>query len=241
MKQLTNEKSTRMSVIEDARGNLQTETSKSQERCTEYIKDLYNYHISTISDILTTLEGGRPSSMQGVEPEISESENEETGRNLKNGKSVGVDNMPPELIKNGGKITIDVFFFCFICNLVWNYRTISLIGHPSKVLLRVIDNRIKHKAERILYEKQDGFRNGRNTVEKTGNVRIPGEKYWFYPLELHRNFIDFKKAFSRVFISAVWLVMIKIIEALYSSSSDGALEWFQATVDARQGCILSTV
>lgn len=55
-----------------------------------------------------------PSSMQGVEPEISESEIEETGRNLKNGKSVGVDNMPPELIKNGGEITIDVVVFFYL-------------------------------------------------------------------------------------------------------------------------------
>ena len=35
-----------------------------------------------------------------------------------------------------------------------NYRTISLICHPSKIMLRVILNRLKAKAEELLAEEQ---------------------------------------------------------------------------------------
>ena len=48
------------------------------------------------------------------------------------------------------------------CN---NYRTLSLINHPSKVLLKIILNRLKPKAEEIIAEEQAGFIKGRSTVE----------------------------------------------------------------------------
>ena len=39
-----------------------------------------------------------------------------------------------------------------------NYRTISLIRHSSKMILRDILNRLKAKAEELLTETQAGFR-----------------------------------------------------------------------------------
>ena len=38
-----------------------------------------------------------------------------------------------------------------------NYRTISLISHPIKIMLRLILTRLKAKAEQLLAEKQIGF------------------------------------------------------------------------------------
>ena len=49
------------------------------------------------------------------------------------------------------------------CN---NYRTISLISHPSKVMLRIILNRLRPQAEKIIAEEQAGFRTGRSTTEQ---------------------------------------------------------------------------
>ena len=116
---------------------------------------------------------------------------------LKKGKSAGVDNIPVKLVQAGGETMIDVL--TEICNRIWrtgewptpwtqsliitlpkkgnlqlcqNYRTISLISHSSKVMLKVILNRLKPQAEEIIVEEQAGFRAGRSTTEQIFNLRI---------------------------------------------------------------------
>ena len=51
-------------------------------------------------------------------------------------------------------------------------RTISLISYPSKVMLTVLLNRIKWKAEGILAEEQAGFQQKRSTEEQIFNIRL---------------------------------------------------------------------
>ena len=58
-----------------------------------------------------------------------------------------------------------------------NYRTISLISHPNKVMLKIILNRLKPQAEKIIAEEQARFRAGRSTTEQIFNLRILCEKY----------------------------------------------------------------
>ena len=65
-----------------------------------------------------------------------------------------------------------------LCN---NYRTLSLISDPSKVLLRVLLNRLKHQAKEIIAEEQAGFMKGRSTVKlechsRRGNLKFFGIK-----------------------------------------------------------------
>ena len=52
------------------------------------------------------------------------------------------------------------------------YCTISLISHPSKVMLRILLNRLKPQAEEIIKEEQVAFRAGRSTTEQIFNLRI---------------------------------------------------------------------
>ena len=78
-----------------------------------------------------------------------------------------------------------------------NYRTISLISHPSKVMLKVMLNRLKPRAE-IIAEEQAGIRAGRSTAEQIFNLRILCEKYLQHQQDPYHVFIDFKKAFDRV-------------------------------------------
>ena len=56
------------------------------------------------------------------------------------------------------------------------YRTISLISHPSKVMLKIISRGLKPQAEKIIAEEQAGFRAGRSTTEQIFNLRILCEK-----------------------------------------------------------------
>ena len=137
-----------------------------------------------------------------------------------------------------------------------NYRTISLISHTSKIMLRVILNRLKKEAEEHLAEEQAGFRAGRSTVEQIFNCRIMMEKHLQHQKDLFHNFIDFKKAFDRVWHEGLWHVLrgfgieeglIQVIQALYNTASSAVLlnsdigDYFKTTVGVRQGCLLSPI
>ena len=139
-------------------------------------------------------------------------------------KSAGVDNIPAELVQAGGEDVITTL--TTICNKIWqteewptpwiqslvitlpkkgnlqqcqNYRTTSLISHSSKVMLKIILNRLTPQAEKIIAEEQAGFRAGSSTTEQIFNLRILCEKYLQHQQDLYHVFIDFKKAFDRVF------------------------------------------
>ena len=86
---------------------------------------------------------------------------------------------------------------------------ISLISHPSKVMLKIILNRLKPQAEKIIAEEQAGFRAGRSTTEQIFNLHILCEKYLQHQQDLYHVFRDFKKAFDRVWHAALWATMKK--------------------------------
>ena len=137
---------------------------------------------------------------------------------LKMGKSAGMDNIPAEWVQAWGEAMIDIL--TAICNKIWrtgewpttwiqslvitlpkkgnlqlcqNYRTIRLISHPSKVMLKIILNRLQPQVEEIIAEEQAGFRAGRSTTEQIFNLRILCEKYLQHQQNLYHVFIDFKK------------------------------------------------
>ena len=80
---------------------------------------------------------------------------------------------------------------------------INLINHPSKVMLKIILNRLKSQAEKIIAEEQAGFRAGRSTTEQTFNLRVLCEKYLQHQQDVYRVLIDFKKAFDRAWFAAL--------------------------------------
>ena len=135
-----------------------------------------------------------------------------------------------------------------------NYRTISLISHPSKVMLKILLNRLKPQAEEIIAEEQAGFWAGWSTSEQIFKLRILCEKYLQHQQSLYHVFIDFKKALDKVWHAALWATMMKYnigsklvrtIEHLYDNATSPVIfnssieDWFQTTVGVRQGCLLS--
>ena len=135
-----------------------------------------------------------------------------------------------------------------------NYRTISLINHPSKVMLKILLNRHKPQADEIIAKEQVGFRAGHSTSEHIFNLRILCEKHLQYQQSLYHVFIDFKKAFDKVWHAALWAIMrkynigsklVRTIEHLYDNATSAEIfnssieDWFRTTVGLRQGCLLS--
>ena len=79
-----------------------------------------------------------------------------------------------------------------------NYRTIALISHASKVLLRVIQRRLDVFLIPELPIEQAGFRRGRGTRDHIANLRWMMEKAREHQRDLYMCFIDYKKAFDCV-------------------------------------------
>ena len=52
-----------------------------------------------------------------------------------------------------------------------NYRTIALMSHASKVMLKILQARLQQCMNRVLPDAQAGFRKGRGTRNQTANVR----------------------------------------------------------------------
>ena len=113
-------------------------------------------------------------------------------------------------------------------------------------MLKMILNRLKPQAEKIIAEEQAGFRAGKGTTEQIFNLRILCEKYLQHQQDLYHVFIDFKKAFDRVWHAALWATMkkynisaklIRVIKDLYDKAITAVL--FNSRVGVRQGCLLS--
>ena len=52
-----------------------------------------------------------------------------------------------------------------------NYRTIALISHASKVMLKILQVRLQQYVNRDLPDVQAGFRKGRGTRDQIANIR----------------------------------------------------------------------
>ena len=57
-----------------------------------------------------------------------------------------------------------------------NYRTIALISHASKVMLKVLQSRLQKYMNQELSDVQSGFRKGRGTRDQIVNIRWIMEK-----------------------------------------------------------------
>ena len=57
-----------------------------------------------------------------------------------------------------------------------NYRTIALISHASKVMLKILQARLQQYVNRELPDVQAGFRKGRGTRDQIANIRWIIEK-----------------------------------------------------------------
>ena len=274
VKDLTGSKQGRTTTIQDKKGKRLTEDRDILNRWTEYCSELYSHKAKGDPEVLK-----HPPVTDIDSHLILREELEAAVKSLKPGKSAGVDNIPAELLQAGGETMIDVLLN--ICNKIWqtgewpmpwtqslvitlpkkgnllqcqNYRTISLISHASKVMLKILLNRLTPQAETITAEEQAGFRPGRCTTEQIFSLRILCERYLQHKQDLFHVFVDFKKAFDRVWHAALWSTMklyninanlIKVLESLYNKATSAVYyngsvgEWFRTTVGVRQGCLLS--
>ena len=79
-----------------------------------------------------------------------------------------------------------------------NYCTIALISHASKVMLKILQERLQHYVNHELPDGQAGFRKGRVTRDQKANIHWTMEKAKEFQKNIYFCFIDYAKAFYSV-------------------------------------------
>ena len=79
-----------------------------------------------------------------------------------------------------------------------NYRTIALISHASKVMLKILQARLQQCVNHELPDVQAGFRKGRGTRDQMANIHQITEKAREFQKSIYFRFIDYAKAFDCV-------------------------------------------
>ena len=79
-----------------------------------------------------------------------------------------------------------------------NYRTIALISHVSKVMLKILQASLQQYVNRELPNVQAGFRNGRGTRDQIANIHWIIEKGREFQKNIYFCFIDYAKVFDCV-------------------------------------------
>ena len=77
-----------------------------------------------------------------------------------------------------------------------NYRTIALISHASKVMLKILQARLQQYMNGELPDIQAGFRKGRGTRDQIANIRWIIKKAREFQKNIYFCFIDYAKAFD---------------------------------------------
>jgi len=125
-----------------------------------------------------------------------------------------------------------------------NYRTIAIVYHASKILLRIILERIRVKTKMEIADEQVGFRQVRGTRDQITNLRILMHKAREHQQPLCVCFVDFKKVFDCISHDTLWVTMmdmgyplhlIDLLAKLYKKqlASDATIRPQEKTIDTR--------
>jgi hypothetical protein len=263
-------------AIQDKSGKLLTELKEIMNRWKEYIEQLYNKDGKPTDMHIGSNDFPDEEGPNLLREEILQAINE-----MKSNKTEGVDTIPAEMLKKfGTKATEILIRLCqdIYTTGIWpedflqsvmiplqkkpnatkceDYRTISLISHASKIMVKVLQKRIEAKVEttQFLTDDQFGFRRGRGTRDAIATLRTLAERSLEFGQSVYICFVDYEKAFDRV----DWKKLMSILRKLGVDYRDRRLignlymgQSFKVRIDGedstpgiigrgtRQGCPLS--
>ena len=211
------------------------------------------------------------------EGEFTIEEVKEAKKQMREGKAPGEDGIMPEVLKrvdiddillkfdNKALIEHDLADQLAVMNLIPvpksgdlsltnNYRGIALTSLPSKLLNRMVLNRIRPKIDPLLRGNQSGFRPGRSTTSQVLALRRIIEGVHRKSLPAVMVFVDFCKAFDSIAHEAMFAILkaygipdtlVSLIRLTYGklkakvSSPDGETDYFKIHAGVMQGDTLA--
>ena len=199
---------------------------------------------------------------------------------LKGGKAAGVCGISAELLIAGGD-AVAAGLHAVICAVwtfrvipldwrkgiivpIWkgkgdrqdctNYRGITLLSVPGKVLAHILLSRIRPHLLQTQRPAQSGFTPKKSTVDRILALRILVERRLEFRQRVFAAYVDLKKAFDSVHREALWRIMehrgipagiVALLASLYSGTvsavrvAGGISEFFPVNSGVRQGCVLA--
>ena len=198
-------------------------------------------------------------------------------KTLKNGKAPGEDSLNAELFKADPAIAAN--FLQPLFNTIWNkttvpddwtngvivkipkkgslrdcgnWRGITLLSIPSKILWKIIIQRLKNAVDKELRNEQAGFREGRGCVEQLFALCNIIEQCTEWQRQLYINFIDFEKAFDSLHRDSLWKILraygiphhlVCVIKSFYANFTcrvGNSYNSIEVKTGVRQGCVMSS-
>ena len=88
-----------------------------------------------------------------------------------------------------------------------NYRTMVLISHASKVMLKILQARLQQYMNHELPDVPVGFKKGRGTRDQIANIRWIIKKAREFQKNIYFCFTDYAKTFDRVGCTKLWKIL----------------------------------
>ena len=213
-----------MGSTKDRNGMDLTETEDIKKRWQEYTEELYKKDLRDLDNhngVITHLE-----------PDILECEVKWALETITTNKVSGGDGIPVGAISNPERWCCESVALNMPANLensavatglekvsfipipkqgnakeCSNYRTIALISHASKVMLKILQARLQQYVNRELPDVQAGFRKGRGTRDQIANIRWIMEKAREFQKNIYFCFTDYSTAFHCVDHYKLWKIL----------------------------------
>ena len=136
------------------------------------------------------------------------------------------------------------------CN---NWRGITLLSIPCKILAKIIINRLSNVVDSRLREEQAGFRKGKGCFDQIFALRNIIEQCTEWQRKLYINFVDFEKAIDSIHRNSLWKILrhygipqeiVSTIQSFYNNFNcrvGNSQHSFPVLSGVRQGCVMSSL
>lgn len=274
-KQICGKNRKTQSVIRDKDGNALTNENKIRSRWHEHFSEVLNRDPPKEE---AEIEPGEENSRIETGP-VDTHEIKNAIKKLKNNKAPGIDNITSELLK--ADIDTTAQWLKKLYDEIWekeetpsewakgilvtlpkkgdlskcqNWRGITLMSTPCKILGSILIERIKKELDGKLRPEQAGFRSGRRTSDQIFILKNVIEQCQEWQAPLYMNFVDFEKAFDSVHRETLWKIaahygvpkkLINIMKQLYKNTEvsvvngDIQTDWIRIISGVKQGCNMS--